>query len=315
MALGDSCCISVCYWILSILTWCSILWFVLPFFIDEEYEAELVSHVFLAFVITVYYVIEFCSSSSKYLCNRTEDSSIYSYMERMFYTPLHKVMKISCYHYEERTYTDSDSDGNSSTKTEIVEVTTHEASERYFYTSWRDISGKFDLNISVPLAKHERPFVMLHLRLAMKRACDGTKSDFDNQKASFIRRNDRDVRYHFKERLEIEGYKEFNLVRVSDHRPVCLHFGWFLLFTLITMAELYKLYMDHFCRTQTFTIRKVVSTREDLNSPINAEKYIPFAPAIIYKGETKSYYGPMVLAEDELTVPPPDMKISAPLLQ
>lgn len=244
--------------------------------------------------------------------NRAESASIYSYMERMFYTPVHKVMHIQCYHYETRLRTERDANGNTSVKTEQVRVNTHSSTERYFYISWRDISGKFDLDVSGAMEKQERPFVKLHLGLAMQPAGDGTESDFNHQKNSFVWRNNRDTHYDFDERLELQGYDEHILVRVSDFQPPYFSLGWFILFTLLTVVEFYKQYMDKFCVVQDFTIRKVVSSRQDLNNPTYVQQYIAFIPTIVYMGVVKTYDGPMILAQGELLAPPPPPVDMAP---
>jgi len=311
MASGDSMFLTIWYWFSTLLAWESIIFFGVAYSGYLEKDLKSVSLAILIVTILVYYVSEFCSSSCKYLCRRSEAAGIYKYMEKMFYTPMHKVMHIQCYHYQTHSVTTQDSDGNTTTSTTTTRVNTHSASERYYYISWRDISGKFNLDVSGGLGQREKPFVKLHLSLAMKLAEDGTEADFHNQKRSFIDRNNRDDHYDYYEKLELRDYNPKNdhtLVRVTDFNPPCFSYWWFILFTLLTVAEFYKIYMDKYCTVQKFTIVKVVSSRQDLNAPQYVQEYVTSTPSIIYMGNVKQYDGPMLLSQGEFCPPPENMK-------
>ena len=54
----------------------------------------------------------------------------------------------------------------------------------------------------------------------------------------------------------------------------------FILFVFLTFGEFYKSYINSLCVNQKFIIRKIVSTRYDLNHPICNEKYFKFNPQI-----------------------------------
>jgi hypothetical protein len=228
-------------------------------------------------------------------------------MEQMFYTPMHKTMHMQCYHYETKYITQKDANGNTTHRTEQVRVNTHSATERYYYISWRDISGKFDLDVSGGMGQQEKPFVKLHLRLLMNLAEDGTEADFHYQKRSFIFRNYLDSFYDFNETLDMHGYNEYEytLVRVTDFNPPCFGAPWFILFTLLTVAEFYKLHLDKYSIVQDFNIVKVVSSRQDLNSPQYVQQYAAMMPCIVFMGNVREYNGPMILAQGDLTPPPP----------
>ena len=55
-----------------------------------------------------------------------------------------------------------------------------------------------------------------------------------------------------------------------------VNYFWFFLFTMLTFAEFYRLYIDSICVFQKFKVRKLVSTRYDLNQPV----YQVFVPQI-----------------------------------
>lgn len=305
MASGDSKFKTTWYWFSTLLVWGSIVFLVVAYVADMETNLKYAALGIAIACLLAYYISEFCSSSCSYLCNKSEAGSIYSYMEQMFYTPVHKVMHIQCYHYELRTVTTRDANGKTKTQLNRVRVNTRFATERYYYISWRDISGKFDLDVSGGMAQHERPFVKLHLLLAMSLAEDGTASDFHYQKRSFIARNNWDTHYDFTERLELNGYNEHTLVKVTDFNPPCFNSFWFFLFTLLTVVEFYKIHMDKYCIVQDFNIVKVVSSRQDLNAPQYIQQYLTLTPCIVYMGNIQQYNGPMLLPQGELVPPPP----------
>ena len=59
--------------------------------------------------------------------------------------------------------------------------------------------------------------------------------------------------------------KYYDLVKIDAEDPKSVNFGLFFVFTIITFVEFYKLYINSFCVYQKFKIRKIVSTRYDLN--------------------------------------------------
>ena len=84
----------------------------------------------------------------------------------------------------------------------------------------------------------------------------------------------------FREERIIPGFMEYNLVRITDKEPCSINFYWFAFFTILTLAQFYKSYVNCFCISQNFTIRKIVSTRNDLNSEKFNKKYRNLIPQI-----------------------------------
>ena len=54
----------------------------------------------------------------------------------------------------------------------------------------------------------------------------------------------------------------------------------FFLFTIFTFAEIYKIYFNSLSISQKFTIKKIISTRYNLNDPAIALKYQRTLPSI-----------------------------------
>eukprot|EP00826_Nyctotherus_ovalis_P056394 TRINITY_DN759_c0_g1_i6.p1 TRINITY_DN759_c0_g1~~TRINITY_DN759_c0_g1_i6.p1 ORF type:complete len:320 (+),score=55.49 TRINITY_DN759_c0_g1_i6:156-1115(+) len=284
-------------WIATLLVWGSSL-LALNHVINGP---KLDNEFFVIFVVTliIYFVTELVSSDFRYLLSTTTCADIYDYMGKLFYTPLNKSMKISCYHNRSKEVKEtSPRSGKVHSRTVTERVHTSSNSSMFRYVSWRDISGQFVVNTEGAAANEERAFVRLRLRLKMEFANDGTAADFEQQKADFIAINKRDVMFDYDEELVMQGYEEYNLVKISDAHPKAFGCGWFLFFTLLTFAEFYKMYMEKFCSDQEFTIIKMVSSRQNLNTPQMIRNYEQMGPSVAYKEHVVYYNGPMILPEN-----------------
>eukprot|EP00826_Nyctotherus_ovalis_P039425 TRINITY_DN3792_c0_g1_i4.p2 TRINITY_DN3792_c0_g1~~TRINITY_DN3792_c0_g1_i4.p2 ORF type:complete len:149 (-),score=19.30 TRINITY_DN3792_c0_g1_i4:251-697(-) len=123
----------------------------------------------------------------------------------------------------------------------------------------------------------------------MALANDGTKTDFDIQKNNFIASNNRDMFYGFSEELELKGYNEYTLIKVAEYDPLCFSSFWFTFYTFLTLAEVYKLYLDKYVIVRDFKIVKLVSSREDLNSEHSIQSYTGLTPCIVHRGSVRQY--------------------------
>lgn len=242
----------------------------------------------------LYIVFEFVSSTFSYLGHLTTVGDIYSYMQKMFYTPVDILMSVECYHFRTEYYTEKDKDGKTVEKTREVRVTTHCASEHVFYRSWRDISGSFILDTSEAMQKEEKTYMKLHLSLDVQYASDGTEQDYINQRESFKARNRRDTYQDYSECKNMNDYNEFMLVQVTDYLPSYFGVWWFVLSIFLSFAELYKLYINKFCGEQEFSLVKLISSRSDLNSPQTFAPYAQRIPTIFHRGNSKVYDGQTV---------------------
>lgn len=265
---------------------------------------------YFIFSVLIYIVSESLASTCCYLYNPTNGGDIYGYMQKMFYTPIHIEMHVQCYHMETRYINERDAQGNMRTRTETVRVNTHSASERFYYISWRDISGRFVLDTSGAMANQKLAYVKLHLNLGLDFAPDGTQLDYERQRESFKWRNDRDTNMDYSEHKIMDGFIEHNLVRVSDYNPPYFGLMWYILAMCLTVVEFYKWYVDKFCIPQDFLIKKVCSSKMDLNNPQNVVQYQALFPCIIYLGQTRMY--DQVCVMPQMTLPSYEINLSMP---
>ena len=253
-------------WIFQILVWIAIL--LVVFFLVTDNKAKKLMIVVFGFLYFIYLILEFCSATSKYLCNKSSTEGIYEKMGNYFRTPPEIKFYCECYHYEIRTYTKTNIYGKTETYTKKEKVVSY--TEDYFlpYYSERDVSGLFYLNCDKINVK-KKHFIKLKLREEINFADSLSYMDYVYEKDYFWRRNRfRDVYFDFKEERIIPGMVHHNLIKMTDDEPCSVNFLLFFFFTILTFSEFYKLYVNSFCVYQKFKIRKIVSTRYDLNQPV-----------------------------------------------
>jgi hypothetical protein len=226
--------------------------------------------VFSSFGISylVYIILEFCSPTSKYLCNKTSDQGIYQKMGAHFQTPPVITFHCECYHYETRIHYRTNSDGKRESYTTTERVTTYRETYNLPYYSERDVSGLFYLNCDKAMVE-QKFYIKLELVEEINFADAISVYDYEESKAAFWRRNRfRDVHFDFRESRTIPGMKHHNLVKLTTEEPCMVNYFWFFLGTVFMFAEFLRMYIDSCCVYQKFKVRKLVSTRYDLNQPV-----------------------------------------------
>ena len=76
---------------------------------------------------------------------------------------------------------------------------------------------------------------------------------------------------------------------ITDKEPCSANFKCFVFFTIILLGEFYKLFFNHLCILQTYKIRKIISTRYDLNQP-EYQELVPKIDIITKKYNYESEY-------------------------
>ena len=230
-------------------------------------------------------------------------------MAQLFRTPAYLTMKVSCYHY------DYDLRREEGDKIAHTRVETHRASEPFSYISWRDISGNYVLDTSRAMMNQNQAFVKLNLTMDLQFAQDGTLYDYENQKQILISRNRYDSYQDYTESIVMDGFNEHTLVRVSDFDPPLFGWRWYTFFTLLTFAELYKMYMNLYCVSQSFRIVKVVSSRKDLQAGESIpQEYKDFVPRIEFMGDVRTFQDSAGKMNNRKTEENKDTTITDPLL-
>ena len=278
--------------ILPILCWVfsAIVWILLIIYIITFVSSRLYTCLYpLIICYIIYFVLQLCSSTASFLCNKNSDQGMYQKMGNLYMTPPEIKFYCECYHYEYRYYTTRDRNGNVYTNTTTVRVVTYRDCFIVPYYSARDVSGLFYLNCEEVQLK-KKTYVQLELLEEINFADTISYMDYMSYKEEFWRRNRfRDIYMDFNETRIIPGLTQHNLIKFGENDPCYVNYFWFLFFTIITFAEFYKLFFNSFCVYQSYKVRKLVSTRYDLNQPVYQEQYLPLVPQLNLIKKTYTY--------------------------
>ena len=251
----------------------------------------------LIIVYILYLICQFCSSTFSFLCNKTNESGIRNLLESLIQSFPTISFYCQCYHYE--TYTTRHSPprkggGRKSrggkrsgggrrghhTTTHRRRVVTWTETVYFPYYSARDVSGLFQLNNSREQAMG-KVYIKLEINPEINFADEIYYMDYENFRTDFYNRNRiRDQYMSYRETRTVPGLKQFNFVCIRNQEPCGINACMFVFLTIIPVVELYKCYINSYCLEQNFKIRKIISTRYDLNA-VNQELYQFLVPSII----------------------------------
>ena len=225
-----------------------------------------------SFFYFLYIVSEFCSPILKALCS-ISNQKINEILEKLIKGKPNLYLKCKCYHYEER------SSGKDSTRT--VEVITHSETINFNHISYRDISGQLILNIDVSdLTK--KYYIALEIIKKAYLSDNNSISHYYSLKNNIIENNqDRDAYFIYYNDIDIEGLPNFYLIKLKDEEPFFIANGfWYFIFTLLTLVEFYKIYVNSLILHQSFIIKKLLSISYDVNTD---QRFNSFNPSFFIK--------------------------------
>jgi hypothetical protein len=248
--------------------------------------------ILVTFVIYLFYVIlNFRSQTASYLSHIKKADTIHVLIKKMCTGAPGLRWDLECYNYS-----------TGKTKRRI----THRESKNFQYFTWRDISGALLLD-----SHHGKSFIKLELNFEIEFADEITKYDYQMQKDLFYNMNKkRDTYCSVTETKELQDYNQFNFVKISDESPCGVNYYLFVLFTVfIPVVELYKIYVNSCYIEQKLNIKKVVSTRYNLNEQAHAQQWLDRQPKFSFYGQLQVEFNdtpqpclqsPGLPSEDEL---------------
>ena len=191
-------------------------------------------------------------------------------------------IKAYAYHNVVTAFYNKNAQGYTTITTASYPIFSTHFDEPFELTSYKDISGELFLNVDEYKDKH---FVIIKVNSTVEFYDTETEADakkIENELYSQVKGKDS------KDESEISLYidkKEFNLNQKNlnlkeGEMPMFYGKRWYVLFTLILMAEWYKRYVDSFTATKTFKVKKIVSNHYDLNSDEMNSKYKDYEPRI-----------------------------------
>jgi len=305
---SGSCIYSFFCWTFQILTWISLILVYLENKGIYYLSFIKIPPIFFLVSYIIYLILEFCSSTCRYLFNKHEN--LYSKLRKIFSSLPEIIFKCECYHYETRTYIVRDSNG-SHEETETVKVVTHTETYSLPYYSFQDVSGLFILSQELEKIKNAI-FIKLELDKEINFADNISYYDYLREKHDFYDRNvNRDEFMDMWEKRKIKGYKKYNLVRIGDKKKCTVGGFIYIIFVLITLAQFYKYYVNYFSIYKYYKIRKIISTRYDLQDIKFRDTLFPLIPKvniIIQKYDFKLFdtsfcfrqYNPVIPTQNEI---------------
>ena len=265
---------SIAGWILQTGTWLLLILFLVL------HKTVLLIICILAYLL--YLIIEFLSPTSSYLCNKSSHDGMYEKMREYFHTPPEIRWHLECFHYENHEHTKVSAGTGVGVEhyTSKEKVVTHSEDLNMSYYSARDISGLFLLNCDEALLKR-KCYIKLELIAKIDFADPATVRDYQYQKINFYNLyRYSDDHCSIKEERVIPDMEQYNLIKITNDEPKSINFGLFFLFTMLTFVEFYKIYINSLCVYQKFDIKKIISTRYDLNLDQYVQMYQAFIPSV-----------------------------------
>ena len=266
-------------------------------------DGDIAIYILFVIIYVIYLIVEFCSTTCSYLMHKSSNEAIYDRMQRIFSTHPEIIFHCECFHYQFRRTQDG--------RNYKERVTTYREDYSMPYYSSRDVSGLFLLNCDKEVVKN-KSFIQLELWKEINFADNISYMDYEATRSDFYMRNrPRDYYMDYNEKRIIPNFTEYNLVSIGNQDSGLVNIGVFVLATLLTCAELYKCFIDKKCVPQRFTVRKIISTRYDLNAPEYNARYQTFMPALDLQNQQYTYqpqeynylnndYNPDLPTEEEL---------------
>ena len=171
-------------WFFSIVVW-TLIGLIIYYNLYEENQIRLKKCIIcLVFYYTVYIILQvYYSPTFKYLLHK-EELPFNEKMGEFFRMKPEVIFKNQKYHYETRTYTYTDDDGNTRTGEYTVRVWSSKIKESMKYKSFRDVSGLLTLNCGKS-KKLRKAYVELEIKLEINFADTISYSDYIKAKNDF----------------------------------------------------------------------------------------------------------------------------------
>ena len=268
-------------WFFQVIDWILLLILIIVIILSSDFIVIMS----LAFGIFhfLYILVEILCPTGKYICHKISGEGIHEKMGRYFRTAPIIKFHLEWYHYLEKKNIKTDKSGRVDLSIKAKkEVSSREDYEMPYYSE-RDVSGLFYLNFDKAIAK-KKVYIKLKIKEEINFADAISIIDYHKEIDNFYERK-KDVYLDYKEERFVPDLIHHNLISLGKNEPFLSKYFFFILSTLLTLSELYKLYFDSLCISQIFKIRKLISTRYDLNQP----KYEQFIPQIIIINQTYNY--------------------------
>ena len=226
-------CCNIFGWLFQLITWILLIFSII--------YKHIVLYIFLGINYLIYIIIEFCSPISFYFLNKITAEEIYQKMNKFF--NIRPEIKFMC---EVRNHNDN------------KYHTLNNLLFRYCFS--KDISRPFVLNFE-KIDLNKKYYIKLELYEKIGFADSETSKDYKIQKNALITKFKRQYSdFNFNEIRHIPGLESYNLIRFKNKDPPFVNTFMFVILTILSLGEFYKIYFNSFCAYQKFLIQKVVTS-------------------------------------------------------
>ena len=264
------CCKILINWFLQIMVSLSLSIMIIIIIITKKMESPIPFIIFMFFYI-IYIIVNLCSETAKILKEIQFNEGIEKILNDLFSQPPKINIYINCFDLKINNNGTSDS-------------ISYRKNVDFAYYSWKDVSGILKLGNN---ENKKYPFIKLYLDYDIYYADSMSIYDLNRFKDKLKEINKDKKFFSVTDNKIIPNFNKIQLICIDPlNFPCFVSIKYFYLFTFIPFSEFYKIYINILCYNQTFKIRKVISTRKDLN---NDEKYNLMTPGLNYNGELIKY--------------------------
>ena len=229
----------------------------------------------LFFYISCILIICLTSPIWKYLNNKTTNKAIYETMQAHFSKAPVITLTTRSYHI-------------SGMDDDRRRWYTHEENVDFKYYSWKDVSGTFHLDLS---QTNKKPiYMLLRVKNEIDFADSSTVDDYTRMKKDLYERNtSRDNNIEETEERTYEGYQEYTLVKLGKEDS-CFFSKCVLVFMMmISLGIVFCWKFEKRIISQSFVVKKLVSTRHNLLEVENSVKYSQQKPMVSINSDVYEY--------------------------
>jgi hypothetical protein len=267
------------------------VWFLLIMLYEEDFDLDFWELILTFFLFLFYYINCLNSIEFKMLNNILSGDDSVEKIKKIFESPINIEFESVFFHPNENHNQNLDPDQNEGIK-EFIKNKYYSINpnlklkkksiKKLKYFHLRDTSGSLDIdNLS-----DNFNLIKINLYLKIEFFDDISELDYLTQKEQIIERGENlDKNFKFKEWISLKDFNEFIFINLDENLPLFFNKWFYLLFTLIPFIEIYKFYLNGKYNTHDFCIKKMISTRNYLDTHLLNSFFKYKDPKVIIKGK------------------------------
>lgn len=266
------------YLYISILLIYNIFFFTnLVLIITSESKGEFIAYLIYCFLVNIF--LTYYSILPTTISSLDHNKSLEQKLKDFFYKKFSFSMNFCCQHYE------SDSEGY------YLQIT-YKDQVPIMLSSFRDISGHLEINT-------DKKFIFLQIITKFEFADDETKEYVKKLKEDLTKKfKDKDKDFTIEESLKVEDLK-FNTTLLVENdignKPLFFNKAFLWVSIILNLSAFYLLICLTFYVNEEpvkFTIKKLISRRQNVYNEENEFKYKNEVPKLVINGDLKVFDDP-----------------------